>query len=426
MDITRSESFKRVRQFRYVVLGAAAVAATLLVTYALTRLKPAAPNVARAAVNIDTVKRGPLVRQVRGTGALVSENIRSVFATAEGRVERIYVQPGAEVEPATVLLELVNPMLEQAALDAESQAAAAESDFSTLSVRLESELMAQEAVTANVQGEYDQARILLDALAAAPQGTTSLDNDVKNSPEVALKLTTVKVKGLANRLRIERRRLELSRRSRQTQLASQQARVAQLRRLAQARRTQVNALKVRANTFGVIQQLTVESGQQVTPLSNLARIADPTALRAELRIPDALARDVAAGQPATIDMRPGTIKGHVVRVDPAAQGGTVKVSVALDGELPRGARPDLGVDGKIDLERLDDALFVGLPGFSQEQGAVSLFRLEPGGRTAVRVKVELGRRSADAVEVLQGLREGDQVILSDTSDWDGYDRISID
>jgi HlyD family secretion protein len=426
MDITRSESVKRSRQLRYVVLGSAVFATTILITVALTRLKPAAPTVARASVSIDTVKRGPMVRQVRGSGTFVSDSIRWISASAEGRIERILVQPGAEVEPATVLMELVNPTLEQAALDAESQAAAAEADLSTLHVRLESELMAQEAITANVQAEYDQARIILDALAAAPKGATVVDNDIRNSPEVSLKLTAVKVQGLTNRLRIEKRRLALSGQGMQTQLASQQARVAQLRRLAQARRNQVNALKVRANTFGVIQQLSVEAGQQVTPLTNLARIADPTTLHAELRIPDALARDISVGQPATIDMRPGAIAGHVVRVDPSAQGGIVKVSVALDGELPRGARPDLGVDGKIDLERLDNVLYMGLPAFGQEQGTVSLFKLEPGGRTAARMKVEIGRSSADAVEILQGLREGDQVILSDTSDWDGYDRISID
>ena len=397
-----------------VVLGVITVS---LITVGVARLKPAAPSVERATILTDTVKRGLMLRQVRGLGTLVPEEIRIIAASTEGRVERILVQPGAEVTAGTVLIELSNPELQQSSMDAEYQVRAAEADYNNLRVKLESDRMSQQAATATVRAEYQQAKLQADTdEALAKDGLI---------PPLNLKLSKVKAEELANRYAIEQKRLEGTAKSAQAQLAAQQARVAQLQALLQLKRSQVQTLRVVAGTNGVLQQMQVEVGQQVTPGTILARVAEPQNLKAELKIAETQAKDIQLGQQASIDTRNGIIPGRVVRIDPSVQGGTVTVDVALEGALPQGARPDLSVDGTIELERLNNVLYVSRPAFGQAQSTVGMFKLEEGGQSAVRVQVKLGRSSVSTIEVLEGLQEGDQVILSDTSQWDAFNRIRL-
>ena len=417
MDIPRHTS-KRKRRLVRLLLGVSAAASILLISVALARLKPAAPTVTRSTVLIDTVKRGEMLRQVRGNGTLIPEQIRWIPAPAEGRVERILVQPGTTVSADTTLIELVNPQLEQAAVDAEFQVKAAEADLANLRVKLQSEGMTQQSTTATVQAEYNQAKLQLDTdEALAKDGLI---------PELNLKLSRVRVQELAHRLKIEQQRIAIGSQSVSAQVAAQQARVDQLRALARLRRSLVVALRVRAGTGGVLPPVPVEVGQQVTPGTNLARVADPSSLKAELKVAETQAKDIQVGQRAEIDTRNGVAQGRVIRIDPAVQQGTVTVDVALEGTLPQGARPDLSVDGTIELERLVDVLYVGRPAFGQGQSTVSLFKLEGDGRSAVRVAVKFGRSSVNAIEVVEGLKEGDQVILSDTSQWDSYNRLRLE
>lgn len=417
MDIPRKKSFTRNRRLRYVMLSIVGIAGILLITAGLARLKPAAPTVTRSTVIIDSVKRGQMLRQVRGPGTLVPEEIRWIPAPAEGRIERILAQPGTVVNASTVLVELVNPQLEQAAIDAEFQVKAAESDLANLRVRLQSEGMTQQSATATVQSEYNQAKLQLDTdEALAKDGLI---------PELNLKLSRVRVQELANRLKIEQQRISIGSESVKAQIASQQARVEQLRALAKLRRSQVESLTVRAGISGVLQQVPVQVGQQVTPGTNLARVADPSSLKAELKIAETQAKDISLGQATSIDTRNGIVAGRVSRIDPAVQQGTVTVDVALEGVLPQGARPDLSVDGTIELERLDNVLYISRPAFGQSQSTVTLFKLEEDGQNATRTQVKFGRSSVSTIEILEGLREGDQVIVSDTSTWDNYSRIRL-
>ena len=419
MDIPRQagKQRKRNRNIRRAGLVVAAVVGVALVTLGVSRLKPAAPSVDRATVWIDTVKRGPMLRQVRGPGTLVPEEVRVIAAATEGRVERILVQPGTEVTAGTILLELVNPTIAQEAVDAEYAMRAGEADYNTLKVKMESDRMTQQAAVASVRAEYQQAKLQYDTDALlAKDGLI---------PALNLKLSKVKADELANRYKIEQQRLEVMARSAKAQLAAQEARISQMRALAQLRSGQVGTLRVLAGTNGVLQQMQVEVGQQVQPGTNLARVVEPQRLKAELKIAETQAKDISLGQQAQVDTRNGVIPGHVMRIDPAAQQGTVTVDVALDGPLPQGARPDLSVDGTIELERLADVIYVGRPAFGQAQSTVGLFKLEDGGQTAVRVQVKLGRSSVSTVEVLEGLQPGDQVILSDTSQWDAYNRIRL-
>lgn len=416
MDIPRKTKLRN-RRIKYILLGAVGVAALLFITIFLGRLKPAAPGVERSTVLVDTVKRGAMLRQVRGNGTLVPQEIRLIPAPAEGRVERILVQPGMEVTAGTLLVELVNPQLAQEALDAEFQIKAAEADLANLRVKLESDGMTQQASLASVQADYNQAKLQLDT-----------DEELAKEgliPALNLRISRVKVQEIANRLRIEQQRLSINAQSVKAQIASQQARLNQLRALSKLKSSQYASLGVRASSSGVVQQVLVEVGQQVTPGTNLARVADPTSLKAELRIAETQAKDVRIGQPASIDTRNGIIQGRISRIDPAVQQGTVTVDVDLQGSLPPGARPDLSVDGTIELERLDNVLYVGRPAFGQEGSTVSFFKLEEDERSAVRTQVKLGRSSVSAIEILDGLREGDKVILSDTSAWDNYDRLRL-
>jgi HlyD family secretion protein len=416
MDIPRPSQARKQR-LRRIAYGAVGLVAILLVTVGLGRLRPVAPSVDRAAVWIDTVRRGPMLRQVRGLGTLVPEEIRWIPAATEGRVERILIQPGSAVKPESVLLELSNPELELQALEAESQLRAAVAQQRELKVRLESQRLDQEAASARVAAEYHQAKLRADTDAELARQNLIAD--------LTRRLSQVAAEELANRNDIERKRLEISFESIDAQLAVQRANVDQRRAMARLRRSQFEALRVRAGMAGILQQVPVEVGQQVVPGANLARVAEPSRLKAVIKVAETQARDVQLGQTSSIDTRNGTVAGRVSRIDPASQNGTVTVDVAIEGVLPKGARPDLSVDGTIELERLDDVLVVGRPAQAPPEGQVGLFRLEEGGRAAQRVKVTLGCSSVSAVEVRDGLKAGDQVILSDTSAWDAFDRIRL-
>ena len=415
MDVARPDLARKKRKRRLIIIGAS-VLGFLVIAIAVSRLKPAAVSVDRASVWIDTVKRGPMLRQVRGLGTLVPEDIRWIAASKEGRVEKIIIRPGAQVKPDSVILELSSPDLEQAARDAELKEKAAEAELTTLRATLQRELLNQESTTAQVHSEYQQAKM---------EAETN-DNLRKNGliAELEYKTSIIKRDELANRDGIEQKRLEFARDSIDPQLASKQAAVDQLKASAELAAREVENLHVKAGMTGVLQQLPVEVGQRVIAGTNLARVADPTKLKAQVKIAETQAKDIQINQPASIDTRNGVVEGHVIRVDPAVEQGTVTVDVALDGPLPKGARPDLSVDGTVELERLNNVLYVGRPAFAQDGATVGVFRLTKNGE-AVRTPVHFGRSSVNTIEILSGLNEGDQVILSDTSAYDSHDRIQL-
>src|SRR6266566_4090617 len=416
MDIKRpgkTKIKKRIRTAILVVVGLAAVGG---ITYGLSRLKPAAPTLDRASAVIDTVKRGPMLREVRGNGTLVPQLVRYIPAPADGRVEKIPIQAGVEVGNDTVIVELSNPKMEQEAMDAEFQVKAAQADEESLRTRLESESMTQQSAIAGINAEYSQAKLQLDTdEVLGKQGLV---------PELLLKISRMHVQELGNRLKVEQQRLTVSSKSTKAQINAQESRVQQLRALASLKKDQVDSLKVRAGTSGVLQQVSVQVGQQVTPGLNIARVADPASLKAELKIAETQIKDVKLGQPVAVDTRNGIIQGEVQRIDPAAREGTFVVDVSLTGPLPASARPDLSVDGTIELERLDNVLYISRPAFGQGQQTVGLFRLNPDG-DAVRTQVMLGRSSVSTIEIISGLKEGDQVIISDTSTMDNYQTIRV-
>lgn len=417
MDVPRGKSSARKRRVRVALYAVVAIVAIAAITFGVARMKPAAPSVERSTALIDTVKRGQMLRQVRGIGTLVPKDIRVIAAATQGRVERVLVQPGTEVTAGTVLIELSNPELQQGTVDIDYQVRAAEADYNNIRARLESERMSQQAAAATVQAEYQQAKLQSDT-----------DEELAKDgliPAINLKLSRVRVADLANRYNIEKKRLDGTAKSAQAQLASQTARIAQLKAQLQLRQTQVATLRVLAGANGVLQQMQVEVGQQVQPGTNLARVVEPQNLKAELRVAETQAKDISLGQQASVDTRNGIIPGHVVRIDPASENSTVKVDIALDAALPQGARPDLSVDGTIELERLDNILYVSRPAFGQAQSTIGMFKLEPGGQFATRAQVKLGRSSVNTIEILEGLQEGDQVILSDTSQWDAFNRIRL-
>ena len=416
MDVPRPDFLAKKRKHRIITISAIVIG-VVLATVGLSRLKPAVPSVDRSTVWIDTVKRGPMVRQVRGLGTLVPEEIRWIPANTEGRVEKIIVRPGTQVEPDTEILEMSSPELEQAAHDAELQAKAVEAELVTLRANLQRELLDQEATTAKVRSDYEQAKM---------ERQTN-DQLAKNGlvAELVYKTSKVKEAELANRNEIEQKRLNFARDSIEPQLASKQAAVDQAKQLAKLKLDQVEALHVRAGMSGVLQQLPVEIGQRVKVADNLARVADPTNLKAQIKIAETQAKDIRIKQQAVIDTRNGTAKGHVTRFDPSVEQGTVTVDVAFDEPLPNGARPDLSVDGTVELERLDNVVYVGRPAFGQENNTVGIFKLVGGSNYAVRTLVKLGKSSANTIEILNGLQPGDQVILSDTSAWETRERIRL-
>jgi HlyD family secretion protein len=419
MDIQRPASVARQKKVRRIIFAVAGIIVIGVVSVVLAQLKPAAPTVERATVWVDTVKRGSMLRQVRGLGTLipVDEARRMIPAATQGRVERIVLRPGAEVTPDTVVLELTDPQVQQSLSEAEQQLKAEEANFASLAAQLKTEALTQRSVAATVGAEYENA-----TLDKQVNEDLAKDGLVSN---LTLKQSTVRADSLATRFKIEQDRVQVVEASAKARLQGQQARIDQLRTLYNLRRSQVDQLRVRAGMTGVLEQITVSVGQQVSPGTNLARVADPTRLKAELRIAETQARDLTIGQLAEVDTRSGIIKGKVIRIDPSAQQGTVTVDVALEGELPRGARPDLSVDGTIEIERLDKVLYVGRPAFGQEQSTVGLFKVDAETGEAVRAQVQLGRSSVNTIEVLGGLAEGQQVILSDMSAWDQFDRIRL-
>ena len=393
----------------------------IAITLGLTRLKPAAPSVESAMLYTDKVKRGEMQRQVRGNGSLVPEEIHWIPATTPGRIERIRVLPGAEVKADTILVELTNPEVEQAALDAEWQLKAAEADFNKLKVQLESERLSQAAQAAQLNSECMIAKV--DA-----QADTELEAEKLVDRLTALRSRT-KAEQLALRCEMEQKRLAILEKNHQAQLAAQEAGLERFRALLALKRKQVAELTVRAGLDGVLQRLgdrdQLQVGQQLAAGANIARVANPAKLKAEIRVVETQAKDIAHGQKAVIDTRNGTVPGRVTRIDPAVQNGTVTVDVALEGPLPKGARPDLTVEGVIELELLSNVLYVGRPVQGQSESTVGLFKLDADGREATRVPVKLGRSSVSTIEILEGLSEGDRVILSDMSQWDAHNRVRL-
>ena len=416
MDVPREGVAAKKRKRRIIIIAVGALG-LILATIAISRLKPAVPSVDRATVWIDTVKRGPMVRQVRGLGTLVPEDIRWIPANTEGSVEKILIWPGTKVEPGDVILELTSPELEQSAHDAELKAKGAEAEFTTMRATLQRELLDQESKTTAAHSAYEQAKM---------ERQTN-DQLAKNGlvADLVYKTSKIKEEECHKSDEIEQKRLAFARDSIEPQLASKQAAVDQANQLAKLKLDQVEALHVKAGMSGVLQQLPVQIGQRLKVGDNLARVADPTNLKAQVKIAETQAKDIQIKQKAEIDTRNGVVTGHVTRVDPAVEQGTVTVDVAFDEALPKGARPDLSVDGTIELEHLDNVVYVGRPAFGQENNTVGMFKLVNGSSEAVRAQVKLGKSSVNTIEILNGLQPGDRVILSDTSAWDAHERIRL-
>jgi HlyD family secretion protein len=415
MDVPRKGA-ARARLIRRIAIGVVLAVLIPSITIALKRLQPAAQSVERSTVWPDTVKRGEMIRNVRGLGTLVPEDIVSIPATTDGRVERKLLA-GIQVKPETVLLELTNPELQAATVDAEWQVKSAEAAYTDLKVRLESQRLDQEAALATTLSNYNAARLRADRDESLYKEGLIV--------ELNWKISKASAEDLNNRYAIDKRRLDGSDESIAAQLASQQTRIEQLRAAYQLKKSQVDALKVRAGTVGVLQQVMVEVGQRVAQGTPLAKVVQPWRLKAALQIQETQAKDVMIGQPVQIDTRNGIVAGKVTRIDPSVLNGTRTVDAAILEALPPGAVPDLSVEGTIELERLKDVMYVGRPVFGQAQSTVSLFRLGLDGRMATRAQVKFGRTSVTFIEVLEGLRVGDQVLLSDMSAYDGQDRIEL-
>jgi HlyD family secretion protein len=416
MDIARPSNAKkkRIRQAIYVVVGLLVVGG---VSVGLSRLKPAAPTVERAVVWPDTVKRGNIMREVRGLGTLTPEDIRWIPATTQGRVERIILRPGTQVKADSVILELTNPQLEQQLQDAELKVAASVAGLENLKVQLNNDLLTTRAAAASIEANYNKAKMQAEM-------NQALAKD-KLVSDLVLKQSQTDADSLAVSTQIAKEQLASKAESMRAQTAVQQSLVDQARAVLQLTRQQRDELKVRAGLEGMLQVVPVEVGQQVAPGTNLARVANPSRLKAEIKIAETQAKDIQIGQKASVDTRNGIVEGRVARIDPSVQNGTRTVDVTLTGDLPKGAVPDLSVDGTIELERLLDVLYMGRPAFGQEQSVVGLFKIGGDGVNAERTQVKLGRSSVNTVEILSGLKVGDQVILSDMSAYDAYDRIRL-
>jgi HlyD family secretion protein len=416
VDIARPASVKRQKKIRRILYAVGALVVIGAITVGVMRLQPAAPGVDRATVWIDTVKRGPMTRQVRGSGTLVPEDIRWIPATTQGRVERIVLRPGATVNTDTVILELSSPDVQQAAKDAALAYQSAKAAYENRKAELESQLLSQMSDVATIESNFKQATLTLEA-----------NEELYKSgliSELQLKQFRGNAEELKNRLSVAQKRLEITRAGVQSQLAPQEAEVNLRRAAHELSLRKLDDLRVKAGMTGVLQTVAVERGAQVAPGTNLVRVADPTNLKAELRIAETQTKDIRIGQAAEVDTRNGVVKGHVSRMDPSSTNGTVGVDVILDGELPPGSRPDLSVDGTVLLEKLDNVINVGRPAFGQEESTISLFKLTPNGE-AHRVNVKLGKASVNTIEIKEGLQPGDQVILSDMSTYDQFDRIQL-
>ncbi len=416
MDIQRPSN-ARAKKIRRIVYGSVAFLLIAGVTFGLSHLRPAAPTVDRATIWPDEVKRGPMLREVHGLGTLVPEEIRWIPAQTDSRVDRWVLRPGAIVKPNSIIMELSDPTLQREALDAEFQLKGAEADYANVRVQVDSDLMNQKALEAGVRSDYEQAKIQHEVDAKLLKDGLAAD--------VTERLSRVKEQQLAIRVQLEGERTKVAGDSAKARLAAQQAKIDEQKALYQLKKSQVDALHVRAGINGVLQLVPVDVGQRVTPGTNLARVADPKKLKAEIKIAETQAKDVTRLQKATIDTRNGIVKGHVERIDPSVINGTVTVDVTIDDPLPPGARADLSVDGTIELENLKDVLYVGRPVHGQADSTIGIFKISNDGSEAVRVNVKLGRSSVNTIEIVQGLKVGDKVILSDMSAWDNFDRVRL-
>jgi HlyD family secretion protein len=427
MDVQR-QGVKKRKMVRWITFGVLFTGALGAATYGVRQLKPALPSVDGGTVWPDTVKRGPMLRQVHGLGSLVPEEVVWISAVTDGRVEKIFIQPGTLVRPDTVIMQLSNPTLSQGMLAAEFDLKQAEANLADLSVTLQSTTFDKQAVAAQVSSDYSDARLAADR----DQQLSKLGL----IPDLDVKLSQSKAKQLEFRNQLEEKRLGIIHQSVEAQLAAQKVKIDQLKAAYALKQQQVDQLRVRAGVAGMLQQLgnatsaapnapPLESGQNVLAGAILAKVAQQDKLKAQVKITETEAKDIAIGQPASIDTRNGIIPGRVTRIDPSAVNGTVLVDVALTGPLPQGARPDLSVDGTIDIERLNDVVYVGRPTVGQPNSTVTMFRYDPDGKTATRVTVKLGRASVNSIEVLGGLKVGDKVILSDMSQQDSHDRIRL-
>jgi HlyD family secretion protein len=419
MDISRPD-LKAKKRKRQAVTIAVAVVVLAVVTFFVMRLKPASPTVDRSVVWTDTVKRGPMVVQVRGLGTLVprEDAIRQIPAQTEATVTRILVLPGSIVKPDTILLELSDPKLSQEEIDAQLSLRESKADLSNIQVKVQSDLMAQKSAAATVTADYNQA-----------QRQAKTDKSLYSLGVVSgltYNASQGKADELSTRNKLSEETVSINEKAIESQLAVQKAKVAQAQAIFDLKKQQLDALKVRAGIAGVLTDLPMAVGQHVAIGTMVAQVVQPNQLKAQLKIAETQARDILIGQPASIDTHNGIAEGTVSRIDPAVQNGTVTVDVQLTGALPAGARKDLSVDGTIDMQRLKDVLFVGRPAFGNEKSTITLFRLDADGKGAVRVPVKVGSVSVNAIQVLEGLHEGDSVILSDMSRYDTTDRIRLE
>ncbi len=416
MDIRRDD-LKVKKRRRQILIGVGVGVALLVGSVGVARLKPAAPQVERASVWLDTVKRGEMLREVRGPGTLVPKEIRWITAETSAHVERIVVKPGAQVQADTVLLELSNPEVQEQLSSAQAAVSAARADNAAKKMSLENQVLDQKANFAQVQSDYESARLEAEAKKElAAKGVI---------PTIQYRQIELTAEQRKVRLEIETERIKKFGETVHAQLDADNARLHQLETTLALRQRQADALKLKAGIAGVLQQVPVQEGQQVAAGTNLARVARPDVLRAELHIAETQAKDVLIGQSVKVDTRNGIVDGKVERIDPAVQNGTVQVDIDLDGTLPPGARPDLSVEGTIQIERLDNVVYVGRPAFGQPNSDVRLFKLNASDGIAERVPVRLGRSSVNLIEITKGLNPGDQVVLSDTSAWDAYERIRL-
>lgn len=417
MDVARPRSVARNKKIKRAVALTLALIVVAAVSLGLSRMKPAARSVDRGTVWIDTVKRGEMIRQVHGVGTLVPEEVRWIPATQDAIIEEVKAKAGDNVSANSVILILSSPDVRQRATDAELAVKGAEADLANLRATLQTDILNQQSAQAGVESEYNRAKLDFEANQELNKDGLIADVILKKSQESA--------RELAAKNEMEKKKVAVNSQSADARIAAQQARVDQLRAAYELRLKQLDELNVRAGAAGVVQQVPVEAGQHVIPGTILAKVAEPGRLKAEVQIAETQVKDVAIGQVASIDTRNGIIPGRVIRIDPAAVNGTVKVDVQLNGDYGKSARPDLSVDGTIDLERLTNVLYVGRPAYGQAESTVGMFKLMPNAE-AHRTQVKLGRSSVNQVEVLDGLHEGDQVILSDMSAWDAYDRIRLD
>jgi multidrug efflux pump subunit AcrA (membrane-fusion protein) len=416
VDIVRPE-IKHKKKMRRIAYIAAAVVLIPLMTYALSRLKPAAPSVDSGTVWTGTVKRGPMLRDVRGLGTLVPETIRLIPAATDGQVQTRYLLPGTPVKANTVIFDLINPQLQQETLDAEYQLKGAQAAYEQTKAQLQNQLMDKRTLAASISSQYRTAEMVRQT--KEELGANGL------APQLDVKTAQVQAEELAKENDLAQKEVETFNNSIASQLAVQEATVDQKRAMYQLKKTQMDELHIRPGIDGMLQELDVEVGQKVTMGTVLARVAQPTHLKAQLKIAETQAKDILIGQKASVDTHNGIIPGHVTRIDPAVVNGTVTVDVGLDGPLPPGARPDLSVEGTVEIERLADVLYVERPVHGEANSTVGLFKVVDDGKEATRVQVQLGRTSVNTVEIVKGLEIGDKVILSDMSAWDNYDRVQL-